>query len=116
MDSFERLKGFHLAEVADFSSSRGIESEPAFVWWVPFNLSNRDSIIAAVIARTKSVSHKYGVQLPYTVQEEYDIDEANGNNLWCYALNKEMDNLKVAFDILTDGKTPPVHYHKASEI
>ena len=44
----------------------------------------------------------------------YDIDGAYGNNLWHYYLNKDMDNLKVAFDILPDGKSTPFYYTKTS--
>ena len=60
------------------------------------------------------VYQKYGVQLPYTAQEVYDLEEANVNTLWHDALNKEMEKLKVASDIMPDGKKPPVHYCKAS--
>ena len=56
-------------EVSEFASSIVIESEPDFVWWLPFTLRNRDSIIAAVNTRKKSASYKYGVQLPSKVQE-----------------------------------------------
>ena len=68
-------------EVAGFSSAIVIESEPAFVCWVPFILRKRDSIIASVNKRTKRVSLKYGVQLPYTVKEAYDFDKEDGNTL-----------------------------------
>ena len=37
------------------------------------------------------------------------------NLLWRDALNKVVDNLKVAFDIMYDSKYPPVHYTKLSE-
>ena len=61
-------------EVAEFASERGIKSKPDFVFWLPLSLRKRDNIIAAVIARTKRLYHKYGVQLPSTVQEAYDLD------------------------------------------
>ena len=101
-------------KVAKFTSSRGIDIESDFVWWVPYTLRKKDSIIAALISRTKRISHKYGVKLPSIVQEKYDIDKANDNTLWRDALNKEMENLKVDFSILLDGKYLPVHYAKAS--
>ena len=41
------------------------------------------------------------------MQEAYALDEKNGNTLWCDALNMEMENLKVAFDILHEEKSPP---------
>ena len=60
-------------EVYEFASARGIDSEPDFVWWVPFSLRKRDRVISAVNARKKTVSHNYGVQLPSTAQEAFDI-------------------------------------------
>ena len=90
MYPFERLQGFQPSGSSRFSSARGIKSGPTFVWWLPFTLRNRDKIISAIIARTNRVSHNYGVQLPSTVQEAYDLDEANGNTLWHNYLNKEM--------------------------
>ena len=101
-------------ELSAFESSIWVDIETDFVWWVPFNLRKIDIIIAAVNTRTKMVPHKYGVQLPSKVQEEFDIGKANGNTLWHDALNKDMDHLKVAFDIMPDGKSPPVNYTKES--
>ena len=40
------------------------------------------------------------------------LDSKNGNYIWCDAIDKEMSNLKVAFDILHDGREPPVQYKK----
>ncbi len=100
--------------VAEFAVARGIDKEPAFAWWVPFTLRRRDRIISAVNSRVRKVSHKYGVELPRTVQEAHALDEKNGDTFWRDALNKEMGNLKVAFDILPEGSKPPPGYTKAS--
>ena len=81
-------------EVAEFISERGIDTETDFIWWVTFTLRNRDRIIAAVISGKKRVSYKYGVQLPSTFQEEYDLYKANSNTLWNDDLNNYMENLK----------------------
>ena len=62
----------------------------------------------------KRVSHKYGVQLPSTVQEAFDINGENGNTLLCDALKKDTENLKVTFEIIPDGESPLVQYTKAS--
>eukprot|EP00804_Cyclotella_cryptica_P009223 CCRYP_020308-RA/>CCRYP_020308-RA protein AED:0.33 eAED:0.33 QI:0/0/0/1/0/0/3/0/300 len=37
----------------------------------------------------------------------YAIDKATGTTFWCDAIEKEMTNVRVAFDILTDGAAPP---------
>ena len=60
------------------------------------------------------MSHKYGVQLPSTVKEAYDLDGANGYTLWSDALNKEMENLKVAFDILLIEKL--IHFTIVNQV
>ena len=35
------------------------------------------------------------------------LDVKNGNTLWTDAMSKELDNVKMAFDILPDGKKAP---------
>ena len=42
------LKESNTIEVAEYVTARGIQDEPDFVWWVLFNLHNKDIIIAAV--------------------------------------------------------------------
>ena len=108
------LKESNPVEVAEFATARGIDKEPAFIWWVPYTLRRRDRIIAGVNARVKTTTHKYGVELPRTIDEALAFDKLNGNTLWRDAINKEMGNLKVAFDILPEGVKPPVVYTHAS--
>ena len=86
--------------------SQNFDREPAFCWWVPYTLRSHHRIIASVRARVRKLSHKYGIEIPRTVEEAYAIDEKNGNSIWRDAINKEMENLKVAFGILPDGKEP----------
>ena len=91
------MKNSKPVDVADFSVSRGFYRDPAFSWWFPYNLRRRDRIIVGVNSHVKRVTHKYGVELPRTVQEAYAFDENNGNTFWHDALNMEMDNLEVSF-------------------
>ena len=97
------LKESNPIEVAEFAKARGIDEEPAFSWWIPYTLRRRDRIISAVNKRVKRMSHKYGVEVPTSIEHAYIIDKANGNHLWRDAINREMGNLKVAFDILHKG-------------
>ena len=60
------------------------------------------------------MSHKYGVEVPTSMKHAYRIDKANGNHLWREAIQKEMENLKVAFNIQHNDKTPPQGYTKVS--
>jgi hypothetical protein len=42
------LKEFNPVQVAKYASSRSIEEEPAFAWWVPYVLQKRGAIVSAV--------------------------------------------------------------------
>ena len=108
------IKNSNPVEVAEYSRSRGIDNEPAFAWWVPYTLRRRDRIISGVNSRVRRVTHKYGVEVPRSVGEALKIDKMNGDNLWRNAINKEMENLKVAFDILPEGSKPPPGYKPSS--
>jgi len=57
-----------------------------------------------VSSRSKKKLHKYGVQIPRSVKEAYELDRINGNTLWRDTITKEMKNVLIAFDILEDGK------------
>ena len=108
------MKQSNPLEVAEYAFSRGIHTEPAFHWWVPYILRKRDVIISSIKSRLRKICHKYGVQIPKKIEEAYELDAANGNHLWRDAINREMENLKVAFDILPEGKEPPPGYTKTS--
>ena len=108
------LKESNPLEVAEYAVAHTIDKEPAFQWWVPYTLRNRDRIISAVNSRVRKTTHKYGVEIPSTIEEAFAIDTKNGNTFWRDAINKEMANLKVAFDILPEGHKAPPGYRKAS--
>ena len=64
--------------------------------------------------RVKKKTHKFGVQIPTSVEEAKELDRQNGNNLWMEALSKEMYNVGVAFKILQEHESIPVGYSKSS--
>ena len=51
-------------------------------------------------SRKKKKTHEYGIEVPNSVREAFMLDKKNGNDLWRKAITKEMDNVRVAFDIL----------------
>ena len=53
-------------------------------------------------------SHKFSIELPKTVDQAYALDAKNGNTLWADAISKKMENFRVAFDVLPDGKPMPI--------
>ncbi|KAL7480720.1 hypothetical protein ACHAW6_006385 [Cyclotella cf. meneghiniana] len=89
---------------AELALAMGIANEPAFNWWVTWVLKKRDRII--------SLTHKFGIELPKTVEEAYAIDNTVGTTFWHNAIKLEMKNVHVAFDVLPDGVVPPpVHQY-----
>ena len=73
-------------------------------------LKKRDKIIASVRSRLKKKCCKYGIEVPGTVQEAYLLDIKNGNSFWRDAIAKGMRNVRVAFEVLPEGSSPPVGY------
>ena len=108
------LKECNPVEVAEYAKARDIDSEPAFVWWVPYTLRKRDVIISAITARVRRTTHKYGVEVPRNLQHAYDIDKRNKNTVWSDALKKEMTNVGVAFEIRPHDKPVPPGWTKVT--
>ena len=99
--------------MAEFTFAAQIADEPAFNWWVSWVLKKRDQIISLVkrqSARYHKRTHKFGIELPKTVEEAFAIDRATGTTFWCDAIENEMKNVRVAFDVLTDGVAPPADH------
>ena len=87
-------------------------------------LKKGDRIIASIRkqqTRYLKRSHKFGIELSKTVEEALALDAKNGNSLWADTISKEMENVRVAFEVLPDGKPVPmgnqfVQYHKVFDI
>jgi hypothetical protein len=76
------LKESSPVEIAEYAVAHDLSDEPAFSWWVPFTLKKRDAIISAVNERYWKRTHKYGIQVPKSVAEAYEIDKETGDNRW----------------------------------
>ncbi|KAL7474135.1 LOW QUALITY PROTEIN: hypothetical protein ACHAW6_000128 [Cyclotella cf. meneghiniana] len=101
------LKESHPLQVAEFALAVGIASEPAFNWWVTWVFKKRDHIISLFNTRYHKQTHKFGIEIPKTVEEAYTIGKATGTTFWRDAIKLEVKNVCVAFDILPNGVVPP---------
>jgi len=101
------LKEAYPLQVAEFAVRHELQDLPAFRWWVKDTLKRRDRIIKAVKSRYIKRTHKYGIPLPKTVQEAYDLDRESGTDYWHKAIIKEMTNNAIAFKFLDDGECVP---------
>ena len=104
------MKDSFPVEVAEYSVAAGINEEPAFKWWTPYVLKKRDVIVAALSKGMKKASYKYGIRVPKTIKEAYELDRINGNDFWRRAIAKEMSNVQVAFEILEHDQNLPPGY------
>ena len=102
------LKESHPVELAEYAKARHIDGEPAFAWWVPYTMRKRDIILSAVKSRLRKTTHKYGIEIPTSIAHAERIDTKNGNTFWRDAIDLEMHNNSIAFQVLDDGvKAPP---------
>jgi hypothetical protein len=101
------LKDSYPIELVEFAKARGIADEPAFAWWVPHTLRRRNAILSAVKARVRKKIHRYGIEVPKNMGYAKELDWINGNTLWTDALQLEMHNVGVAFEVLEDGVEAP---------
>jgi hypothetical protein len=97
----------NMPKCADYAIENGLAEEPAFKFWVKHALKKRDRLIKKVYKRKRMNRFKYEIEVPSTVDQAYAIDEKNGNKLWRAAIDLEMKNVMVAFDVLDPGKAPP---------
>ena len=84
-----------------------------FNWWVKHVLNKRDRIIASIrkqLIRYLKKSHKFGIELPKTVEQALALDAKNGNTLWADAISKEMENDRVTFKVFPHWKSVPIDH------
>ena len=101
--SLKDIKESNPIEVVEYVIARNIRDKTAFAWWVPFTLRKRERIIAAVNFRVRKATHKYGIEIPTSVEHAKDIKKRNQNNFWQDSINLEMSKIGVSFKILDQG-------------
>ena len=87
-------------QLAEYAIANSIAHEPAFKWWVHKVLKRKERIINKVKSKYWRTTHKFGIEVPKSVEEAYEIDRSTGTNHWTKAIEKEMKNVRVAFEKL----------------
>ena len=102
------LKESYPIDVAQYAIDNGIDGELAFSWWVPYVTKKKERILTAVNHQYHKITHKFGFEIPKTVKHALEIDNETKTTLWRDAIQKEMQNVCIAFKTLDDiEKTPP---------
>ena len=70
-------------------------------------------MISAVNLCVRKTTHKYGIEIPTSVEHAKEIDRRNKNRAWQDAIDLEMKNMSVAFKILESGGHVPPGYAKS---
>ena len=86
-------------QVAECAMATDIKSMPLFAWWAHHTLKKGDQIVSAMNKQHIKMTHKFGIEIPKTVQHALEIGKENGNMLWTDAVKKEK-NVMMAFDVI----------------
>ena len=92
------VKNAYPVQLAEYAVANRISEEPAFAWWVPHTLKKRNRIISKVKASYWLKTHKFGIEVPKSVEHAKKLDAANGDTLWWDAICQEMRNVRIAFE------------------
>jgi hypothetical protein len=106
------MKHSYPVQVADYVQANNLAHEPAFAWWVPYVQKKRKAIISKIKSKYWQRTHKYGVRIPKTVKEAYEIDRQNGDKLWTIGIEKEMKKIRDAFKIYNDDPSTLIGYQE----
>ena len=74
-------------------------------------LKKRDHIISLVIKRNPiylKKTHKFRIEVTTTVAEALELDKKNSDTCWAYGMASDMNNVKLAFNVLPDGQNEPI--------
>jgi len=107
-EALKDLKESFPVQVAEFAVSKGLIDEPAFAWWVKETLARKNHIIKAMKTRYARKNHKFGIQLPKSTREAYELDGESGTDYWHQAIVKEMTNNAAAFKFLNPKESVPI--------
>ena len=68
--------------MAKYAVQHRITGDPEFAWWIQNMLAKRNCIIGNLNPNYWVRTHKFGVNIPKSVQEAKAFDEENGKTLW----------------------------------
>jgi hypothetical protein len=108
------VKNTYPVELAEYAVANQIHNRPAFAWWVPYTLRKRKAILKKIKSKYWQRTHKYGVLIPKSVKQAYEIDEANGDTVWRDAINKEMPKIVNAVAVHDGDPSELIGYQQIS--
>ena len=110
--SLKDIKQSYPVEAAMYSRDHQLHEEPAFAWWVPYTLKKQKRILSKLKSKYWQRTHKYGIELPKSVEEAYEIDDRNKNTLWRDAIEMEMKRIRDSFKLYHDNPEELIGYQE----
>jgi hypothetical protein len=104
------IKNSFPVHLAEYAVRNELQDEPAFRWWIKHTLRRKKYMLKAVKTRYSKQTHKFGIQVPQSVEEALEIDCLTNTTFWFDAIQKEMKNVRVAFKFLDTGERIPIGY------
>jgi len=63
-------------------------------------IKRKERLINKVKSKYWRNTHKFGIEIPKSVEEAYKIDRSTGTNHWSRAIEKEIRNVRITFEKL----------------
>ena len=105
----KNVKESNPLETAEYAMFRGIDTEPAFAWWVKHVQRLKSRAISRLHASKQSKYRiRFGIEVLDTIEEALNLGKVNENDLWQNAIDKELNNVRVAFQLLDDNEEVPI--------
>ena len=76
------LKASKPVGLSKYEVTNNIEDEPEFKWRVKTFMHKQDLIISKGKSKYWITTHKYGIQVPKTVEKSYKIDHQTRTTFW----------------------------------
>ena len=95
------IKNSFPVQLAEYAKRNDLQDEPAFCWWLKHTLRRKKYLLKAVKSRYPRRTHKFGIQVPQSVEEALAIDRATNTTFWFDAIQKEMKKFVLPFAFLT---------------
>ena len=96
------VKNSYPVQLAEYAIEYKLDKKRAFSWWIKTTIKHWKAFIKATKKRFAKRSHKFGIQVPQTVEEALRIDKETNTTFWRNAIHKEMKNNRLAFQFLEE--------------
>ena len=75
MNQVKNVKEAYPVNLAEYAVQNIISEQPAFAWWIKYVLKKRDRILSKTTSKYWQKTHRYGVRMPKSVKEAFQIDK-----------------------------------------